>query len=513
MLWDAPKLKSAIEPSVLHERPQRECPRDSAGEEPTTFSCGEVHLQSTITDTAPTKIVENLHRARRVALHRRPSCPAHDASRWTESSRRHSCIVRWLLRLLRVIVGIFYTLIPPWPSLILKKIVFRAPPRGFYYFLVGGPENAPQAFHRAGDAVHMENLRLCIPQLARKNVKAPDVYFHLARSKVLVIEFEPQKFICALELYSLDTEKLERELWNLCGPISDGDWPAWRRCKSPNLIIFSQPNSSDLGCMLMMEPNCVLFEKKIQENALISGYGVSDGKVGEQSIYKAIEAVFRHAVGVMKYEPKDIILIGLGTAAITHIASEVEVGAMVLIAPFTSFLRIVTRCPRAHSRYFDMFPSYDKATTVKCPALICHGKSGKYIIPSVVAFCDDEILVGNPALDCNTDTANILYGGQDFDSRIMKFVIDEFKKSSNYDIYKKPKLLKRLRIECRKAKESLSFMKNSVNIHILVGGSTRIPEVQQKMADKFGKDKLKFDINPDEAVAYGAAIVANAIEV
>ncbi|PAV63773.1 hypothetical protein WR25_26291 [Diploscapter pachys] len=218
----------------------------------------------------------------------------------------------------------------------------------------------------------------------------------------------------------------------------------------------------------------------------------------------------------------------------------------------------------------------DLGTTYSCVSVIEDGRpvaiiseDGKYIIPSVVAFCDDEILVGNPALDCNTDMANILYvpamfhpdqiaatkkaielaglklkcllqeptaaaiaynnkkklgnskllvfdfggGGQDFDSRVMKFVIDEFKKSSNYDIYKKPKLLKRLRIECRKAKESLSFMKNSINIHILVGGSTRIPEVQQKMASKFGKDKLKFDINPDEAVAYGAAIVANAIEV
>jgi len=49
----------------------------------------------------------------------------------------------------------------------------------------------------------------------------------------------------------------------------------------------------------------------------------------------------------------------------------------------------------------------------------------------------------------------------------MKFVIDEFNKSSpDYDIYKKPKLLKRLRNKCRKAKESLSFMKNSVNIHV-----------------------------------------------
>ena len=51
----------------------------------------------------------------------------------------------------------------------------------------------------------------------------------------------------------------------------------------------------------------------------------------------------------------------------------------------------------------------------------------------------------------------------------MKFVIDEFNKSSpNYDIYEKPKLLKRLRIECRKAKESLSFSNNSVNIHVRI---------------------------------------------
>ena len=41
---------------------------------------------------------------------------------------------------------------------------------------------------------------------------------------------------------------------------------------------------------------------------------------------------------------------------------------------------------------------------------------------------------------------------------------------------------------------------------------TRIPFLQQKLIEKFGKNKLKFDINPDEAVAYGAAIVANALE-
>lgn len=57
-------------------------------------------------------------------------------------------------------------------------------------------------------------------------------------------------------------------------------------------------------------------------------------------------------------------------------------------------------------------------------------------------------------------------GGQDFDSRIMKYVIEEFRENSDYDIYKKPKLVKRLRTECRNAKEVLSFSDNPVNIHV-----------------------------------------------
>ena len=63
-------------------------------------------------------------------------------------------------------------------------------------------------------------------------------------------------------------------------------------------------------------------------------------------------------------------------------------------------------------------------------------------------------------------SVKIILGGQDFDSRIMKYVIDEFRKTSNYDIYKKPKLVKRLRTECRNAKEFLSASKSPVNIHV-----------------------------------------------
>ncbi|PAV80124.1 hypothetical protein WR25_24736 [Diploscapter pachys] len=138
-----------------------------------------------------------------------------------------------------------------------------------------------------------------------------------------------------------------------------------------------------------------------------------------------------------------------------------------------------------------------------------------------------------------------------------------FDLGGDYDIYKKPKLLKRLRIECRKAKESLSFSNNPVNVHldindnleinvkltkeklhelcsdlfekamifvdralnmaqlspekidhvILVGGSTRIPQIEQNIRNKFPNSKIQFDINPDEAIAHGAAIIADALEV
>ena len=47
----------------------------------------------------------------------------------------------------------------------------------------------------------------------------------------------------------------------------------------------------------------------------------------------------------------------------------------------------------------------------------------------------------------------------------------------------------------------------------MVGGSTRIPAIKSILEAKFGQKKLKFNIHPDEAVVFGAAILADAIEV
>ncbi|KAB1201104.1 Luminal-binding protein 5 [Morella rubra] len=147
-------------------------------------------------------------------------------------------------------------------------------------------------------------------------------------------------------------------------------------------------------------------------------------------------------------------------------------------------------------------------------------------------------------------------GGEDFDHRVMDYFIKLIKKKYNKDISKDKKALGKLRRECERAKRALSsqhqvqveieslfdgvdlsepltrarfeelnmdlFKKTmgpvkkaledagvkKTNIHeiVLVGGSTRIPKVQQLLKDFFDGKEPNKGVNPDEAVAYGAAV-------
>jgi molecular chaperone DnaK len=159
-------------------------------------------------------------------------------------------------------------------------------------------------------------------------------------------------------------------------------------------------------------------------------------------------------------------------------------------------------------------------------------------------------------LSTNGDT---FLGGEDFDKRIIDYLADEFKKDAGVDLYKDPLALQRLKDAAEKAKIELSSSQQTevnlpyitadasgpkhLNIKInrakleslvedliaktiepskmalkdaglkasdiddiiLVGGQTRMPKVQQVVKDFFGKEPRK-DVNPDEAVAIGAAI-------
>ena len=149
-------------------------------------------------------------------------------------------------------------------------------------------------------------------------------------------------------------------------------------------------------------------------------------------------------------------------------------------------------------------------------------------------------------------------GGEDFDNRLVSFVIEEFIKKHKKDPSGNSRALRRIRTACERAKRTLSsatqttievdscfegidfctnitrakfeelcndmfkktiepvdkvlrdakMSKGDVNEIVLVGGSTRIPKIQQLLQDFFNGKELNKSINPDEAVAYGAAVQA-----
>ena len=159
-------------------------------------------------------------------------------------------------------------------------------------------------------------------------------------------------------------------------------------------------------------------------------------------------------------------------------------------------------------------------------------------------------------LATNGDT---FLGGEDFDKRVIDYLVEEFQKSDGFDLRKDPLALQRLKDAAERAKIELSgaqqtdvnlpyitadasgpkhlnikltraklealvedLVKKTIepcrialndaglrasDIHevILVGGQTRMPKVQQAVAEFFGKEPKK-DVNPDEAVAIGAAV-------
>ncbi|XP_004472460.1 heat shock-related 70 kDa protein 2-like [Dasypus novemcinctus] len=149
-------------------------------------------------------------------------------------------------------------------------------------------------------------------------------------------------------------------------------------------------------------------------------------------------------------------------------------------------------------------------------------------------------------------------GGEDFDDRMVNHLIKEFKHKHKKDITSDKRAVRRLRTACEKAKRILSFSSyasieidsfyegidfytfisrarfeelnadlfrgtlklvekalkdaklNKSQIHeiVLVGGSTRIPKIQKLLKDFFNGKQLNKTINPDEAIAYGAAVEA-----
>ncbi|XP_027928318.1 probable mediator of RNA polymerase II transcription subunit 37c [Vigna unguiculata] len=187
----------------------------------------------------------------------------------------------------------------------------------------------------------------------------------------------------------------------------------------------------------------------------------------------------------------------------------------------------------------------------------CVGERNIFIFDLGGGTFDVSLLTIKDKVFCVKATAgNTHLGGEDFNNRMVKYFVNEFKRKKKVDISGNPRALRRLRTACDKAKRTLSFAvtayievdslfegidfcssinrakfeelnmdlfeeclntvqkcftdakmnKRSVHDVVVVGGSSRIPKIQQLLQDFFeGKDLCK-SINPDEAVAYGAAV-------
>ncbi|XP_070674990.1 heat shock cognate 70 kDa protein-like isoform X1 [Malus domestica] len=201
-------------------------------------------------------------------------------------------------------------------------------------------------------------------------------------------------------------------------------------------------------------------------------------------------------------------------------------------------------------------------------AAIAYGidrKAGWYSKRNVMIFdlgggtLDVSLLtIGDGVFEVKATAGDTHLGGEDFDNKMVDFCVEQFKKKHNLDVSGNSKALRRLRDACEKAKRRLSFTSatdieidclyegtdfyttitrakfeqlnmdffnkcmepvekclkdanmevSSVHDVVLAGGSSRIPKVQELLQDVFKGKQLCKSINPDEAIAYGAAVQA-----
>ena len=182
-----------------------------------------------------------------------------------------------------------------------------------------------------------------------------------------------------------------------------------------------------------------------------------------------------------------------------------------------------------------------------------------------ISIIDIAEIDGEHQFEVMSTNGDTFLGGEDFDMRVIEFLVEEFKKESGVDLKKDMLALQRLKDAAEKAKIELSSAQQTeVNLPyitadatgpkhlavkitraklesivedliartiepckiamkdagvtnadiadvILVGGQTRMPKVQEKVKEFFGKEARK-DVNPDEAVAVGAAIQGGVLQ-
>merc|ERR1712195_71425 len=253
-----------------------------------------------------------------------------------------------------------------------------------------------------------------------------------------------------------------------------------------------------------------------------------------------------------------MILVKMKEVAEAYLGKEVKYAVITVPAYFNDAQRQATKDAGAISG-MEVLRIINEPTA----AAIAYGMDKKSGEKNIVVFdlgggtFDVSLLtIDNGVFEVVATAGDTHLGGEDFDQRVTEHFCKVFKKRNNVDIKKDPRALQKLKMEVEKAKRDLSAViqvkiaieglidgidfeetltrakfeelcndlfkntlkpldtvlsdgglkKSEVDEIVLVGGSTRIPKVQQLLKEFFNGKEPNRGINPDEAVAYGAAV-------
>merc|ERR1712195_98470 len=244
-----------------------------------------------------------------------------------------------------------------------------------------------------------------------------------------------------------------------------------------------------------------------------------------------------------------MILVKMKEVAEAYLGKEVKYAVITVPAYFNDAQRQATKDAGAISG-MEVLRIINEPTA----AAIAYGMDKKSGEKNIVVFdlgggtFDVSLLtIDNGVFEVVATAGDTHLGGEDFDQRVTEHFCKVFKKKNNVDIKKDPRALQKLKMEVEEAKRDLSAViqvkitieglidgidfeelcadlfkktitpvqqvlddagmkKSEIDEIVLVGGSTRIPKVQQLMKDFFNGKEPNRGINPDEAVAFGATV-------
>merc|ERR1712137_1247115 len=299
-------------------------------------------------------------------------------------------------------------------------------------------------------------------------------------------------------------------------------------------------------------------DSSVQSDIKHFSYAVSSGDGGRPSIevqFKGEQKRF------MPEEISSMVLTKMKETAEAYLGGEVKNAVVTVPAYFNDAQRASTKdaaaiaglnCLRIINEPTAAAIAYglDKGTSTEKNVLIFDLGGGTFDV--------SLLTIEEGIFEVKATAGDTHLGGEDFDNRLVNHFVQEFKRKHKKDLTSNARALRRLRTACERAKRSLSSSaqtsieidslfegvdfytsitrarfeelcgdlfrttmdpvekvlkdakvdKSQIHDIVLVGGSTRIPKVQKLVSDFFNGKEPSKSINPDEAVAYGAAVQA-----